>query len=183
MPAGLAGPAGPKGDTGATGAQGAAGAAGATGPQGAAGPQGPAGLGTGVTAASGTHVPINGGSGDAITVMRGPAVTTSGVYYLNASLTIELGPGDIVACEFINQVAATTQQIGPVAANTFESMSLTGAVNLNAGEAPAVICVDSNSSTVTQFGEGDLNGILISSSNGASAAAQQSSRKLTIVRP
>jgi hypothetical protein len=88
-----------------------------------------------------------------------------------------------VACEFINQVAATTQQIGPVAADTFESMSLTGAVNLNAGEAPAVICVDSNSSSVTQFGEGDLNGILISSSNGTSAAAQQSSRKLTIVRP
>jgi hypothetical protein len=49
--------------------------------------------------------------------------------------------------------------------------------------APAVICVDSNSSSVTQFGEGDLNGILISSSNGTSAAAQQSSRKLTIVRP
>jgi hypothetical protein len=64
-----------------------------------------------------------------------------------AAADIPGAAADIVACEFINQVAVTTQQIGPVAANTFESMSLTGAVNLNAGEAPAVICVDSNRGT------------------------------------
>jgi len=62
-------------------------------------------------------------------------------------------------------------------------MSLTGAVTLSAGASPAVICVDSNSSSITQFGEGDLNGILISSSKtGTSAAAQQSARKLAIVK-
>ena len=50
----------------------------------------------------------------------------------------------------------------------------------------SIECNDLNSSTDTQFGEGNLNAVLISSSKGAvssAAAAQSSSRKLTIIKP
>jgi hypothetical protein len=176
-PAGPAGPQGPKGDTGATGA---------TGPQGAQGPQGPAGLGTGVTARSGTHVLIDQGENTDITIMTGAAVPVSGVYYLSASLTLELGAGDIVGCSFAQSSSEDSeQQIGPSTNDTFESMALNGAVALNAGDAPSVVCIDATSNPTTQFGEGNLDGILISSSKGAvssAAAAQSSSRKLTIIK-
>jgi hypothetical protein len=64
-------------------------------------------------------------------------------------------------------------------------MAMNGAVVLNAGDAPSIICIDANSNPTTQFGEGNLNGILISSSKGAvsnAAAARSSSRKLTIIK-
>lgn len=39
-----------------------------------------------------------GGANDPITVKTGPAVPTSGVYYLNASLTITIAQGDVAMC-------------------------------------------------------------------------------------
>jgi hypothetical protein len=63
---------------------------------------------------------------------------------------------------------------GPGAAVTV--LSLTGAVSLNAGDTPTVICSDANSNHTTQMGEGNLSAVLVSSSKGTSAAAQPSSR-------
>jgi hypothetical protein len=59
-----------------------------------------------------------------------------------------------------------------------------GAAALNKGDTPLIVCIDNTSNPLTQFGEGNLNAILISSSNGGSnaAAAQSPSRKLTIIK-
>jgi hypothetical protein len=145
-----------------TGPQGKQGPA---GPQGAQGPQGPAGLSTGVSAGNLDHVPIDGGPNDPITVMTGPAVPDSGVYYVTGSLTIEVAQGDFVGCSFSPQASEpTNEEIGPATAVAFESMSLNGEISLNAGQSPSIVCVDANSSPTTQTGEGDLNAVLINSS-------------------
>jgi hypothetical protein len=190
-PAGATGPAGVAGPQGTTGPQGQPGPKGDPGPQGDAGPQGqqgvqgPAGLGTGVTTRSAKNVPIDDSTSNA-TVITSPGVPTAGIYYLTASLTIEVGSGDIVACQFApGPDEVTTQQIGPPTNLTFESMSLTGAVSLNAGQQVTVICTDSSSNTSTSFGEGNLNAILISSSSGAvssSAKASNAHSPLMIIK-
>ncbi len=101
-PRGKQGPAGPRGAAGATGKTGPQGPQGPQGPKGPGpqGPQGPAGLSTGVSAGNEKHVLVDGGPNDPITVMTGPAVPASGVYYLTASLTIEVAQGDFVGCSF-----------------------------------------------------------------------------------
>jgi hypothetical protein len=162
-PRGKQGPAGPRGATGATGNM---------GPQGLQGPQGPAGVSTGVSAGNEKHVLIDGGPNDSITVMTGPAVPTSGVYYLTASLTIEVAQGDFVGCSFSPGSDETSaEEIGPAPNTAFQSMSLNGEISLNAGQSPSIACIDANSNPTTQTGEGDLNAVLISSSTVGSGEA------------
>ena len=100
---------------------------------------------------------------------------------------LKISGGDEVACQFAPfSGESSVQQIGPPANTMFESMALNGAVFLDAGQAPLIACIDFNTDPTTQLAEGNLNAILISSSKGAvsnAAAAQPSSRKLTIVRP
>lgn len=49
-----------------------------------------------------------------VTVMTGPTVPTSGVYYLSASLTLEIGAGDVAGCAFAPESSeGTLEQIGP----------------------------------------------------------------------
>jgi hypothetical protein len=135
------------------------------GPQGVQGVQGPAGLSTGVSAGNETHVLIDGGPNDPITVMTGPAVPTSGVYYLTGSLTIEVAQGDFVGCSFSPGASeSTAEEIGPATATQFESMSLSGEISLSAGQSPSITCIDANSNPTTQTGEGDLNAVLINNS-------------------
>lgn len=148
-----------------TGPQGKQGPAGPQGVQGAQGPQGPDGLSIGVSAGNLNHVPIDGGPNDPITVMTGPAVSASGVYYVSGSLTIEVAQGDFVGCSFSPQASEpTNEEIGPATAVAFESMSLNGEISLNAGQSPSIVCIDANSNPTTQTGEGDLNAVLINSS-------------------
>jgi hypothetical protein len=67
----------------------------------------------------------------------------------------------------------------------FESMSLNGAVSLNAGQAPSINCIDANSNSTTQTGEGDLNAVLISSSatgSGNAASRHQGTSPLKIMK-
>jgi hypothetical protein len=164
-PQGKQGPAGPKGATGATGPRGKQGPAGPTGATGATGNTGPAGVSTGVSAGNEQHVLIDGGPNDSITVMTGPAVPTSGVYYLTASLTIEVAQGDFVGCSFSPaSTESTAEEIGPAPNTAFQSMALNGEVSLSAGQSPSITCIDANSNATTQTGEGDLNAVLISSS-------------------
>jgi hypothetical protein len=114
--------------------------------------------------------------------MTSPAVAATGIYYLTASLTIEVNTGDTVGCQFApGPDEATTQQIGPAVNNTFENMALNGAVALTAGDHVIVICIDANSDATTQFGEGDLNAVLISNSTGAvSSGAKASNARSTL---
>jgi hypothetical protein len=177
---GLPGPAGPareKGDVGPIGPVGARGAVGPAGATGATGAQGPAGLATGVQGGSTTHVPIDGGPSDTVTVLTAPAVPKSGTYYVSAPITVSLGSGDLVGRQLApSTIGNTTQQVGPgPTSQFFTSMTLGGAMSLTAGQIPIVICVDTNSNSLTSFGEGAITAVLIDSSNGASA--QQSSAK------
>jgi hypothetical protein len=136
-----------------------------TGPRGKRGVQGPPGLSTGVSAGNENHVLIDGGPDDPITVMTGPAVPTSGVYYLTGSLTIEVAQGDFVGCSFSPGASeSTAEEIGPAANTAFESMSMSGEIFLSAGQSPSINCVDANSNSTTQTGEGDLNAVLINNS-------------------
>jgi hypothetical protein len=142
-----------------------AGPRGKQGPAGPQGPQGPAGLSTGVSAGNEQHVLIDGGPSDPITVMTGPAVPASGVYYLTASLTIEVAQGDFVGCSFSpGSDESTAEEIGPAPNTAFQSMSLNGEISLNDGQSPSITCIDADSNATTQTGEGDLNAVLISSS-------------------
>lgn len=110
-------------------------------------------------------MPIDGGPNDPITVMTGPAVPTSGVYYLTGSLTIEVAQGDFVGCSFSPPASEpTNEEIGPATTDMFESMSLNGEISLNAGQSPSIVCIDANSNPTTQTGEGDLNAVLINNS-------------------
>jgi hypothetical protein len=159
---------GPQGKQGPAGPRGAVGATGKTGPQGPQGPQGtpgPAGLSIGVSAGNELHVLVDGGPNDPITVMTGPAVSVSGVYYLTASLTIEVAQGDFVGCSFSpGSSESSAEEIGPAPSTAFQSMSLNGEISLNAGQSPSITCIDANSNATTQTGEGDLNAVLINSS-------------------
>lgn len=162
---GKQGPAGPRGATGATGKTGPQGPQGPQGAQGPQGTQGPAGLSTGVSAGNERHVLVDGGPNDPITVMTGPAVPVSGVYYLTASLTIELAQSDFIGCSFSpGSSESSAEEIGPAPSTEFQSMALNGEVSLNAGQSPSITCIDANSNTTTQTGEGDLNAVLISNS-------------------
>ena len=174
------GPAGATGDAGPTGATGAIGATGSTGPAGATGPQGPAGLATGVQGSSTTHVPINGGTTNTVTVLTAPAVPKTGTYYVSAPITLAVGPGDTVACLLApSQIGNTSQQVGPgPALQFFTSITVGGAISLTAGQTPIVVCGDTNTNAGSFFGEGAITAVLIDSSNGTSAkSSQQSSAK------
>jgi hypothetical protein len=142
---------------------------GPAGPQGQTGPQGPAGLGTGVTTGSSTasSVPIDGGPGDQITVMTAPAVPTSGIYYVTASVTVEVASGDFVACAPVpNGIEFNNVQFGPAPANVSTSLVVASALNLTAGQAPGIICIDETANQGTSFVEGGLTATLIDSSTG-----------------
>jgi len=162
----ITGPQGPAGRTGATGRQGD------PGPTGDAGPQGPAGLSTGVNTRKARNIFIDAGPNDPITVLTAAPVPADGIYYLNASMTIQVGKGDTVTCQLAPAPPeGTSQKIGLPPVTMFQSMALTGAVSLLAGEAPSVICTDSLFTKNTQFTQGNLTAVLISKSSGTVASA------------
>jgi hypothetical protein len=55
--------------------------------------------------------------------------------------------------------------IGPAPAVTDLNMSLTGAIRINAGQAPGIVCGDAVASPGAQFLAGNLNAVLISNSS------------------
>jgi hypothetical protein len=160
----ITGPLGIPGPTGATGPQGV------PGPQGPAGPPGPGGSATGVTAAS-TEGPFLRGSAS-VTLLTSPAVQTTGTYFVNASLSFQVGGGDTVFCEFApSSLESTVEQVESPTVTSYENMALTGAVSLSAGQEVTVAC--SNLATTTSntaFAEGDLNAVLISNTSPVGSA-------------
>jgi hypothetical protein len=146
--------------------------AGPQGPQGAPGergPQGPAGLSTGVTtgAVISPPIPVDNGS-TPVVVLTAPAVPSSGVYYITASVTLFVAGGDTVACAAVpNQIEAQTAQFGAPPATESTALAVNGALLLSAGQAPSIECIDANSNQNTTAVQGSLNATLISSSNAA----------------
>jgi hypothetical protein len=161
---------GPLGIPGPTGATGATGPQGVAGPQGPAGPPGPGGPGTGVTTAS-TEGPFLRGSAS-VALLTSPAVQTTGMYYVNASLSFQVGGGDIVFCEFApSSVESTVEQVGSPTVTSYENMALTGAVSLSAGQEVTVTCSNlATTNSDTAFAEGDLNAVLISNTSPVGSA-------------
>ena len=122
-------------------------------------------------------IPIDGGPNNPVTVLTAPAVPSSGVYYITASVTIAFASGDVVACAPVpNQIEPQTAQFGPPSASTTAALPVNGALSLSAGQAPSIICIDANSNQNTAFLEGSINATLISSSNAAVADRARSGR-------
>ena len=164
------GPQGLQGEQGPQGLQGDQGPQGLQGDQGPTGPQGPAGLSTGVTTGKNTSVPINSNT-TPVTVLTGPAVPTTGVYYLTASITVNVAGGDIVACAAVpGQIEPQTTQFGAPSATITASLAVNGALFINAGQTPSIICIDANSNQNSAYLEGSLNATLINSSSGPAGA-------------
>jgi hypothetical protein len=161
---------GPKGDTGPHGPAGATGPQGDPGPQGDTGPQGPpgpAGLSTGVNTRKTTKRLIEAGPSNPVTVLASAPVPSDGIYYLSASMTINVERGDTVTCLFAPAPpGGTSEKIGPPPNDMFQNMALTGAVSLRAGEVPSVICTEEVAAKRTEFIQGNLTAILISNSSG-----------------
>ena len=144
---------------------------GPAGPQGLQGPQGPAGISVGTSGTSGTSVPLNQAQ-TLKTVLSGSAAPASGTYYVNASVMLVVAQGDTVACILAdngNTVGAFST-VGPVANQTYETLPLSGAISMSAGDTPQVQCSDYTSSNTTSFYDGGITSVLINSPTGGATA-------------
>jgi hypothetical protein len=154
---------------------------GPAGAQGQTGPQGPAGLGTGVTTGQVSTIPIDTGPSDPVTVLTAGPVPTSGVYYITASITVNVAGGDLVACAASpDQTEPMTAQFGPPSATISVPLGLNGALSLSAGQAPSVICIDANSNASTEFLEGAMSATLINSSNATASRNRTRARQFPL---
>jgi hypothetical protein len=121
-----------------------------------------------VTTGKVATIPVDSGPSTPVVVLTAPAVTSSGVYYITASVTLNVAGGDLVACAPIpNQTEPQTAQAGPPSATMSTALAVNGALSLSTGQTPAIECIDENSNQNTEFLEGSLNATLISSSNAA----------------
>jgi hypothetical protein len=153
------------------GPKGATGPKGPTGPPGATGPQGPAGISMGTSGSSTTSVPLDQAA--VLTpVMSAAVAPASGTYYVSASVQLIVGQGDTVTCIlYDNGVQGSFATVGPVASASYETIPLTAAMTISAGDKPAVYCADYTSSTGTSFYDGGITGTLITSAAGNSPRA------------
>jgi hypothetical protein len=139
------------------------------GPQ---GPPGPAGVSVGSSGVSGTSIVLD--QAQTLTpVLSSAAVPTGGTYYVNASVMLVVAQGDTVACILDNGGSYTGAfaTVGPVANQTYETLPLTGMMNLSAGAAPAVACADYTANANTSFYDGGITATLINSATGNLAPA------------
>ncbi len=146
----------PTGDTGLTWNK--------TGPP---GPPGPSGVSVGVSATSGTTVSLDQAN-TLIPVLTSEPVPQSGTYYVNASIMLTVGQGDTVVCVY--DIGGTETgafaTVGPVAGLSYQTLPLTGMLNLTAGDALSVSCSDYTSDAATSFYNGAITGMLINSATG-----------------
>jgi hypothetical protein len=173
---------GPRGPQGPAGPQGVAGAQGPAGPKGPTGSQGSAGISVGTSGLRGTAVPLNQAQ-TLKTVLTGAAVPTDGTYYINASVMVVVAQGDTVACILADTGLQTVDTgafatVGPVANQTYETLPLSGAIGMFAGDTPEVQCTDYTSSNVSSFYDGGITSVLISSPTG-NAATHAAKRHLS----
>jgi hypothetical protein len=134
------------------------------GPQ---GPQGPAGVSQGISTTSSTNVALDQAS-TVVPVMTVNPVPTSGTYYLNASIMLTVGTGDTVACVWAENgtEVGTFATVGPVPNLSYQTVPLSGSLNLPAGTDLQVLCADYDSVAQTSFYNGAITGVLINSPSG-----------------
>jgi len=135
------------------------------------GPQGPAGVSIGTSGTSGTAVPLNGAQ-VLVPVLAAAAAPASGTYYVNASVMLVVAQGDTVTCILAVNGATTGPfaTVGPAANQTYETIPLSEAVSLQAGQAPEVECTGYTANPSTSFYDGGITSVLINSATGSSAA-------------
>jgi hypothetical protein len=141
------------------------------GPQGPPGPAGPAGVSAGTSGTSGTSVPLNTAQ-VLVPVLSAAPAPASGTYYVNASVMLVVAQGDTVACIFAVNGAATGAfaTVGPVPNQTYETLPLSAAISLQAGQAPEVECTGYTANNNTSFYDGGITSILITNATGNTAA-------------
>jgi hypothetical protein len=152
---GPAGPAGPKGATGA---------------KGATGPQGPAGIAVGLSDTSNPAVVLD--QADTLSpVLSAGTVPTTGTYYVNASIMLIVAQGDSAACVLADDGSEVGEfgTVGPAANLTYETVSLTAALPLLAGDVLTADCSDYTSNASTSFYNGGITATLIGSPTGNAA--------------
>lgn len=155
------GPMGPQGPTGPAGAQGAQGPAGPAGPQGA---QGPAGVSQGYSVLTYQFVYL----GQETSVVSVPTIATAGTYYLSGSATVQMAPGDSVACFVATAYAPVSSipQVGPNGPSYMDTnLSMSGVYYLNAGDTLQMYCLSALANNSSYFQNGGFNAILVNNSN------------------
>jgi len=163
-PQGPPGAQGLQGQPGAQSLQGQPGAQGLQGQPGAQGPQGPAGASVGTAATSSTIVPLNAAATS--TVLTGPAVPSSGTYYVTVAATFGIAQGNSVICDLESSSGGTASSAfteGPEPADIDETLPLNGVLVLSAGAAPEVRCTDTGPGDITFFQQGTITAVLVSS--------------------
>jgi hypothetical protein len=137
------------------------------GPQGPQGPQGPAGVSQGISTTSTTNVVLDQAN-TLVPVMTVNPVPTSGTYYLNASIMLTVGAGDGVACVWAENgtEVGTFATVGDVPNLSYQTVPLSGSLNLPAGTDLQVLCSDYDSVAQTSFYNGAVTGVLINSPSG-----------------
>jgi hypothetical protein len=135
------------------------------------GPQGPAGVSAGTSGTSGTSVVLNEAQ-VLVPVLSAAAAPAGGTYYVNASVMLVVAQGDTVTCILAVNGATTGPfaTVGPAANQTYETIPLSEAVSLQAGQAPEVECADYTANSSTSFYDGGITSVLINSATGTSAA-------------
>jgi hypothetical protein len=131
------------------------------------GPQGPAGISTGVSGTSGTSVPLNTAQ-SLVTVFSSAAAPVSGTYYVSASVMLIVAQGDTVACILAdnNGAQGAFATVGPVPNQTYETIPLSQAISVAAGDSVRVECTGYTANTNTSFYDGGITATLINSASG-----------------
>jgi hypothetical protein len=109
------------------------------------------------------------------TVLQAASVPVSGTYYVNASVLVDMGQNDQAGCFLASVNGAFTNIFaiaGPFSSGTLEqTLPITGSMDLAAGDAPVVDCIDANADTV--FLDGAITATLITVANPASPTASR----------
>jgi hypothetical protein len=99
-------------------------------------------------------------------VVKTDPVPVSGFYFVSVSMQFSVNANDILICRMItvNGVHGTADAFtGQFPNDTYQTLPITDAVKLAAGDAPAVSCTNNSSSGNTFFAFGTITATLISS--------------------
>jgi len=169
-PKGATGPAGPKGATGATGPAGPTGATGPGGPAGPTGPQGPPGIAVGVTQFfSGAVVSL----GSPSVVLKTLPISTSGVYYVNASAYFFVDGGDTGVECYVTPASEEDSPDGLYGGSNIQAQTQTLAIAdyfyVDAGDSLELVCFSGTDDSSSAIYAAGLTAVLIGNSDVAAA--------------
>jgi hypothetical protein len=102
-------------------------------------------------------------------VLQAPAVSQSGTYYISASITVYVAPGDAVQC-FANSAGGTEATTGLASSGQYYTIPVIGWGSMGPGDVPEVLCTDLESDVGTFYVSGGMTATLISNSVSAPTA-------------